>query len=85
MKEQLAAQAQIVEQLRAQASQQAERMDELRARDQMLEARNTELVGEVAAAKATTAAKEDLVASVLARLPAVSDSAKPRPEPRGSA
>ena len=69
LKEQLIAQAQIVEQLRAQANQQAERVEELRTRSQMLEARNTELVGEVAAAMAVTEAKEQLVASVLARLP----------------
>jgi chromosome segregation ATPase len=69
LKEQLAAQVQIVEQLRAQADQQAERLDELRTRNRELEQRNTELVGEVAAANAATSAKEQLVASVLARLP----------------
>jgi DNA repair exonuclease SbcCD ATPase subunit len=69
LKEQLASQAQIVEQLRAQASQQAERLNELRTRNQALEQRNTELIGEVATTNATIAAKEHLVASVLARLP----------------
>jgi chromosome segregation ATPase len=75
LKEQLASQAQIVEQLRAQASQQAERLDELRTRNQELEQRNTDLIGEVATANATMAAKEQLVASVLARLPTTSEKA----------
>lgn len=73
---QLATQLQIVEQLRAQAGQQTERLDELRTRNQALEHRNIELVGEVAAAKATTGAQEQLVASVLARLPIAAGKAR---------
>ena len=85
LKEQLASQAQIVEQLRAQASQQAERVDELRTRNQALEQRNTQLVSEVAAANAATAAKEQLVASVLARLPIAAEKAKSEAAAAGSA
>lgn len=76
LEEQLAAQLQMVEQLRAQAGHQAERLDELRTRNQTLEQRNTELVSEVAAAKATAGAQEQLVASVLARLPIAGGKAR---------
>ncbi|MCR5882167.1 DNA-binding protein [Rhizobacter sp. J219] len=85
LKEQLANQAQIVEQMRAQAGQQAERVDELRTRNQALEQRNSELVSEVAAANAATAAKEQLVASVLARLPIAAQKAKSETAATGSA
>ena len=85
LKEQLANQAQIVEQLRAQVGQQADRVDELRTRNLALEQRNIELVGEVAAANAATAAKEQLVASVLARLPITGEKTKPVAAATGSA
>lgn len=85
LKEQLTSQAQIVEQLRAQTGQQAERLDELKTRNQALEQRHTELVSEVAAAKAAMGAKEQLVASVLARLPISSEKTKSDAAAAGSA